>query len=147
MRSGWEISENIRFCWDVLASLVMLALFLSQTFLLVFHEINNETAIDAIILLGILIFLGEIMFNLFSVRLKNGRKIKVLKEIVVRYVTGELVLDLSSLIVLVCLLFTQDLEFNQLFVALAILKISNLLAKLHRIERRIFKTLYYEQYW
>lgn len=88
MRSGWEISENIRFCWDVLASLVMLALFLSQTFLLVFHEINNETSVNAIILLGILIFLGEIMFNLLSVRRKNGRKIKILKEIVVGYVTG-----------------------------------------------------------
>jgi hypothetical protein len=39
------------------------------------------------------------------------------------------------------------LEFNQLFVALFILKSSNLLSKLHRIERWIFKTLYYEQYW
>lgn len=84
----------------------MLFLFLSQTFLLVFHEINNGTAVDIIIFLGILTFLGEILFNLFSVRRKNGRKIKVLKEIVVRYVTGELVLDLSSLIVLICLLFT-----------------------------------------
>ena len=143
MRSGWEISENIRFCWDVLASLVLLALFLSQTFLLVFHEINSEAAVDAIVLLGILTFLGEILFSLFSVRRKNGRKIKVLKEIVVGYVTGEFVIDLSSLIVLICLLFTQDLEFNQLFVALAVLKIGNLLAKLNRIERRVFKTLYY----
>jgi hypothetical protein len=77
MLNGWEISEGVRFCWDVLASLVMLSLFLSQTFLLVFHDMDYDFSIKAIVLLGIAVFTGEVLFNLLAVRRQNGKKIKV----------------------------------------------------------------------
>jgi hypothetical protein len=41
--AGWEMGERAHNCWDSLGSVVMLLLFLSQTFLLVYPELANST--------------------------------------------------------------------------------------------------------
>jgi predicted ferric reductase len=96
---------------------------------------------------GVGIFAGEVVLNLLSVRKHNGNKLKALKDIAWNYATGELWVDASLLLVLSLQLLASIEQFNQLFVGLSVLKVSSLLGKLHRIERWLFKTEYYERYW
>jgi hypothetical protein len=127
------MADSWRNWWDVVASLVMLLLFLSQTFLLVFPELVGSLEIRMLILAGTAVFAGEVVMNLVSVRRCKGRKVKALAEIAWSYLTGEFCVDVAFLFVLLLEWATWNGIFNQLLVGLSVLKVGSLLSKLRRI--------------
>lgn len=66
----------------------MLLLFLSQTFLLVFPELEDSTEMHVSMGLGTLIFAGEILLSMMAVRRKKGRKVRAMGEIAWSYLRG-----------------------------------------------------------
>jgi hypothetical protein len=90
---------------------------------------------------------GEILLQFVLVRSQEGRKIRILSQIVRNYLQGFFVIHLSILICLILYHSHRAQDINYLLLCLLLTKVGSLLEKLESVERLLIKKVYYERYW
>jgi hypothetical protein len=129
------------------ASILMVSLFISQSLVLAFPELEGNRFITVIIALGIVLMVGEMGFGFVSVKHDEGREIEGLFEIMKIYSKRHLPLDVLLLILLVLMLAHSQSVYNQIFVVVFMTKLLTLPSKLRTVERTITRYSNMQPIW
>ena len=81
------------------------------------------------------------------VRSQEGRKIRILNQIIRSYLQGFFIIHLSILMCLILYHSHRTQDINYLLLCLLLTKVGSLLEKLESVERLLIKKVYYERYW
>lgn len=82
---GLSLPKWMMNIWDTFSAFSILALILMLTFIVGFPELKSTAAISALLILGIVSISGEILLQFVQVKNQEGRKIRILTQIIKNY--------------------------------------------------------------
>ena len=131
---------SILFVYNIVISIFIF------TLSIVFPEVQETLAIRIIEIFGAIIFLLELVLNFIMIRFSLGRKLENIKEISSDYFQHKFGIDCINLLVILVYLMT-DSQVLIYFRLVTVLKISDCMEKIEKLEVFFIENYYNEQYW
>lgn len=131
---------SILFVYNIVSSIFIF------TLSIVFPEVQETLTVRIIEIFGAIIFLLELALNFITIRFSLGRKLENIKEISSDYFHHKFGIDCINLLVILVYLMT-DSQVVGYFRLVTVLKISDCLEKIEKLEVFFIENYYNEQYW
>lgn len=130
----------------MLSVLQIVILSFIYTLSLVFEQVNKTSIVQGFQSFSFAFYMIQIVMNFVTVKFEEGKKLSTFREIWRFYLKDNFLIDFISLIVLLLDLFF-DLQVTIYLRLFIIVKLSQGLEKIEKLEVFFIQNFYKEQYW